>query len=107
MSWTAQPEEHYVRLTWEGTDLDAPAGLPGLVEEGKNYLLDLLSVTGFKNPSALEKLAEEHKASGQSFILVVAKSQLSKFSDEAPVVPTWQEALDFLEMEEIERQLGF
>lgn len=64
------------------------------------------SATAIVHAEALVHLVEQHRAGGHSLIAVVDESLLDAFEEGFPVVPTLHEAEDFLEMEDIERQLG-
>jgi hypothetical protein len=43
----------------------------------------------------------------KSFVVVVGTMSVSKIPDDIATAPTLQEALDIVEMEEIERDLGY
>ena len=60
-----------------------------------------------KEISEFLKISKAHRASKQSFVIVSNKVKLEEISDELIVVPTMQEGYDIIEMEEIERDLGF
>lgn len=51
--------------------------------------------------------AKALKKNGMSFVLVKTGIDVDDFSEELNIVPTLQEAEDVLEMEAIERDLGF
>ena len=53
------------------------------------------------------KLSVQHKKNGTSFVLVCKGISVDDVPDELNVVPTFNEALDILEMDAIERDLGF
>nr|WP_321234303.1 ribonuclease Z [uncultured Psychroserpens sp.] len=53
------------------------------------------------------QLSNTHRGSKHSFVIVTNKANLNETPDEIVVVPTLQEAYDIIEMEEIERDLGF
>ena len=53
------------------------------------------------------QISNRHRASKHSFVIVAAEVYLDKVIDEIIIVPTLQEAFDIIEMEEIERDLGF
>jgi hypothetical protein len=59
-----------------------------------------------REPEGLAQLVAQHRAGGHSLIAVVPEALLDAFEEGFPVVPTLPEAEDFLEMEDIERQLG-
>ena len=53
------------------------------------------------------QLSNKHRKAKHSFVIVTNKANLSETPDEIVVVPTMQEAYDIIEMEDIERDLGF
>ena len=77
--------------------------------QGKNLVIDLMKYTHISLEELLEllPLSNEHRGNGNSFILVNAAVNPDDIPDELLVVPTLQEAKDIVEMEEIERDLGF
>lgn len=52
-------------------------------------------------------VANEHKQNGTSFVIVCNGIVIDEIPDEINVVPSLIEAIDLLEMEAIERDLGF
>ncbi|MBL4643121.1 MAG: hypothetical protein JKY44_05965 [Flavobacteriaceae bacterium] len=52
-------------------------------------------------------VANEHKNNGMSFVIICNGIDIDEISDEINIVPTILEAEDILEMEAIERDLGF
>ncbi len=52
-------------------------------------------------------ISEQHKANGKSFVLVAEGIDFNEVPEDVLVVPTLLEAHDMIEMEEIERDLGF
>jgi len=52
-------------------------------------------------------LSNKHRKSKKSFVLVASDINFNDVPDEMIVVPTLLEANDIIEMEEIERDLGF
>lgn len=52
-------------------------------------------------------LSNRHRKAKKSFVLVAADVDFNDVPDEMVVVPTLLEAQDIIEMEEIERDLGF
>jgi len=73
--------------------------------EDKNMIVDL-SAHPSADANAFIALSQEHTANKKSFVLVVHNADMDDF-EEIVVVPTLQEAHDIIEMEEIERDLGF
>ena len=53
------------------------------------------------------QLSNTHRKAKHSFVIVTEKANLNDIPDEIIVVPTLQEAYDIIEMEDIERDLGF
>lgn len=54
-----------------------------------------------------QTLHDMFKDCKKSFVIVVTGADFNELSEEITVVPTLQEAHDIIEMEEIERDLGF
>lgn len=52
-------------------------------------------------------LAQQKKKNGTSFVMINATVDVDDFPDHFNIVPTLQEAEDIIEMEAIERELGF
>ena len=63
--------------------------------------ISLMDIIEFLNISNI------HRGKKHSFVIVSAKANLDEVPDELVVVPTQQEAFDIIEMEEMERDLGF
>lgn len=79
---------------------------PNLFKD-KNIVIDLEDVS--LRPSQIipfEALAVLQKKQKKSFV-IVADIDFDEVSEEIMVVPTLQESYDIIEMEEIERDLGF
>jgi len=77
--------------------------------EKYNIIIDIsqhtsLSVSEINGFLPLSKL---HKNSKKSFVVVVSGVDVNAVSHKLTVVPTQLEAHDIIEMEEIERDLGF
>ena len=53
------------------------------------------------------KIAEQKKENGTSFVVLNSSVNADDFDENLNIVPTLQEAQDILEMENIERELGF
>jgi len=73
-----------------------------------NIILNLFSFTELGTDDMLEflNISNTHRAAGKSFVLVTDRVSYDELPEEISVVPTMQEAKDFIEMEEIERDLG-
>jgi hypothetical protein len=60
-----------------------------------------------KEVATFVPLAKQHKKNKKSFVLVVNDFDFNDAPNKLTVVPTKLEAHDIIEMEEIERDLGF
>lgn len=67
-------------------------------------LYDSLAV---KQINGFLKLSDIHKKNKKSFVVVAKNVNFTAISEKLTVVPTIQEAHDMIEMDEIERDLGF
>jgi hypothetical protein len=62
---------------------------------------------GLKGINTFLPLSKIHKKANKSFVIVAGDIDFNAVSDKLSVVPTLLEAHDTIEMEEIERDLGF
>lgn len=74
-----------------------------------NIIISLTSLNKINIEDIVEflQLSNTHRNNKQSFVIVSYKVDLDEVPDEIIVVPTIQEAHDIIEMEEMERDLGF
>lgn len=77
--------------------------------KGQNVVLNLLKYDSLELPELLQflKTSNLHRKTKQSFVIVNDAIDIDEVPFEMIVVPTLQEAADIIEMEEIERDLGF
>ena len=77
--------------------------------EGQNVIVELLKYENLSLDQLLLFLnvSNAHRATNQSFVIVNNAISPDELPDELSVVPTLQEAEDLIEMENIERELGF
>ena len=77
--------------------------------KNNNIIISLTTLGKISTEEIIEflQLSNTHRASKHSFIIVTNKVDLDGVPDEIIVVPTLQEAYDIIEMEEMERDLGF
>lgn len=77
--------------------------------KGRNVVIDLIKYTHITLDELLQllPLSTKHRARKNSFVIVNNSINPDDIPDEMIVVPTLQEAEDIIEMEEIERDLGF
>jgi hypothetical protein len=74
-----------------------------------NIIINLTSLKTLITQDVVEflNISNQHRKAKQSFVIVTDKIKLEDIPDELVIVPTMQEAYDIIEMEEIERDLGF
>lgn len=77
--------------------------------ENHNIVIKLSSLEKITLPSIIEflRVSNKHRTAKKSFVVVTDAINANETPDEIIVVPTLQEAFDIIEMEEIERDLGF
>lgn len=77
--------------------------------KGQNVVLNLLKYDSLSLPELLQflKTSNLHRKTKHSFVIVNDAIDIDEVPYELVVVPTLQEAEDIVEMEEIERDLGF
>ena len=75
----------------------------------QNLIIDLTHYGTIEKKQVLlfKPLSKNHKRNKKSFIVVVSATDFNAFTDDFIVVPSVLEAHDIIEMEEIERDLGF
>ena len=75
----------------------------------ENLILDFSDFKGVKTENILLFLqfAIDHRNNGMSFVIVSNEVEIDSIPQDINVVPTEAEARDLIEMEEIERDLGF
>lgn len=72
-----------------------------IVIDLQNYDLEASHLLGFLEISNL------HRNNGKSFVMVTDSVGIDELPEELVVVPTIQEAEDMIQMDEIQRDLGF
>lgn len=74
-----------------------------------NLIMNLVSLGKLTNQDIIEflEVSNRHRSSKHSFVIVSSKIDIDQAPEELVVVPTLQEAHDLIEMEEMERDLGF
>lgn len=77
--------------------------------EKQNIIIDLSSDPGLseKDLKLFLPLSKQQKKAKKSFVIVVSELDFNAVSDKLIVVPSLLEAHDIIEMDEIERDLGF
>lgn len=77
--------------------------------KNNNIVVNLTSLEKISLSEIVEflQISNTHRQAKHSFVIVTSRIELDDTPDEIVVVPTLQEAYDIIEMEEIERDLGF
>jgi hypothetical protein len=77
--------------------------------EKQNIIIDLKAYKTLtvKDVNSFLSLSKMHLKSKKSFVIVTQEIDFNAISDKLAVVRSLQEAHDIIEMEEIERDLGF
>ncbi|WP_346882481.1 ribonuclease Z [uncultured Algibacter sp.] len=70
-------------------------------------VLTQLNPLGVNDINEFLQISNTHREAKHSFVVVSSKIDLDIVPDDIIVVPTIQEAYDVIEMEDIERDLGF
>ncbi|HPF98238.1 MAG: ribonuclease Z [Mangrovimonas sp.] len=94
------------------------AKIPQLVEKiqqsyekfkNDNIIVNLSSLGKLKLEDIIEflEVSNKHRKAKHSFVIVASDFNFDDAPDEIVIVPTTQEAYDIIEMEEMERDLGF
>ena len=74
-----------------------------------NLILDFSNIINIDLNKILlfSQLSETHRNNNKSFVIVCQGIEFDKIPDEIVAVPTFKEAEDIIEIEDIERDLGF
>jgi len=74
-----------------------------------NLVINLTSLNEISIQNVIDflQISNTHRTAKHSFVIVTDKIKLDEVPDELVIVPTLTEAMDIIEMEEIERDLGF
>ena len=77
--------------------------------ENNNIIVNLTSLGNISKNDVVEflEISNQHRNSKHSFVLVSNNIDEDNIPDGLIIVPSLQEAFDIIEMEEIERDLGF
>ncbi|HWS60954.1 MAG TPA: hypothetical protein VN182_08500 [Flavobacterium sp.] len=77
--------------------------------EKQNIIIDIKAykTLSVKEINSFLPLSKLHKKAKKSFVIVTQEIDFNAISDKLAVVRSLQEAHDIIEMEEIERDLGF
>jgi len=77
--------------------------------KNNNIIVNLNTIKPISLEQIIEflRLSNQHRAAKHSFIIVNEGINVDKTPEEIVIVPTLQEAYDIIEMEDMERDLGF
>ena len=77
--------------------------------KNSNIILDISNYQKLKpkDLNGFVSFVKIQNANKKSFVIVISDFDFTKTSDKINIVPTIQEAFDVIEIEEIERDLGF
>lgn len=77
--------------------------------KNNNIIVNLNTIKQVSLEEIIEflRVSNQHRASKHSFVIVNEGINTDKTPEEILIVPTLQEAHDIIEMEDIERDLGF
>lgn len=69
--------------------------------------LSVLKEVTLENIVEFRDISNKHRGEKHSFVIVTDKARIDEMPEEIIVVPSLKEAYDVIEMEEMERDLGF
>jgi hypothetical protein len=77
--------------------------------KNNNIIVNITKLDDVKLPDIVEflQLSNKHRKAKHSFVIVSNSANLDEMPDEIIVVPSTKEAFDIIEMEDMERDLGF
>lgn len=107
-----EQKENYIYITSKSTDFGAffsDFELKYSEFEKKHLIIEISDDINISENdiSLFLKYAEQHQTNGTTFVVVKSNIDVDNFPEWFNIVPTLQEAEDVLEMEEIQRDLGF
>ncbi|HLU80877.1 MAG TPA: hypothetical protein VK010_02280 [Flavobacteriaceae bacterium] len=105
-------KENYLILEDEKDDVKSFASYLAFKHhelKDKNLVVNILKYNKLSLEELLVflKLSDKHRRGKKSFVIVNDSMDIEQIPNELMVVPTLQEAEDVIQMEEIERDLGF
>lgn len=108
---TIEKKDTYTLITPTEASLDAFLDVLNISDfEKENVLINFLNTfqVSIKQIDVFSEIAMAKKENGTSFIIITKEIEIDDLEDESlAVVPTLTEAEDTLEMDAIERDLGF
>ncbi|MGB3592121.1 MAG: ribonuclease Z [Nonlabens sp.] len=109
---TSTEKENYILIEDDRNDIKGFAGfLESIFSQfnNKNVVIDLSKYKTVELFDLLEylNLSNNHRGNKKSFVIINDALPAEDNPEELLIVPTLQEAEDIIQMEEIERDLGF
>ncbi len=110
---TTKNHDTFIEITSEKISYKAYVSLFKIEISSKyqknNIVVNLLNFNSFYLEDLLLflEISNLHRSNNKSFVVVNSAINPDSIPEEIVVVPTLQEAEDIIEMEEIERELGF
>ncbi len=105
-------QENILIITQESTNtIELVKKIDARYDEVKNdnIIVNLFSFENLTKSDLVEflQISKKHRQAKHSFVIVTNKISTDDLPEAIMTVPTLQEAFDIIEMEEIERDLGF
>lgn len=105
-------KENYLMIECETdslTDFSSELTKQHSTFKNENVVVDLIGFTEIKTDQLLAflEISNLHRKESKSFVLVNKAVGIDDLPEELVVVPTLQEAEDMIQMDEIQRDLGF
>jgi|SRR5690606_23338102 len=101
-------EDHvFIRCPYESVGNSEFESLENILEDvsGENIILHLVAARSFRQPTQLQKIIDRFIKQDRSFIVIGSFQLLEELDLTSAVASNENEALDILEMEEIERKI--
>ncbi len=97
----------FIRCPFESVGNSEFESLENILDDvsSENVILHLVAVRNFRQPIKLKKIIDHFVKKDQSFIVVSTLQLLEELELTSGTAATESEALDILEMEQIERQI--
>lgn len=110
MKYKLSSEPNFKKVSVQSTEnpVDLYNELDALIKDHfESHFIINVSGLNLKESYAkeIQRLLDKYRSAKRSVIFITSIEDLSFFDERSPVVPTLVEAIDFLEMEEIERKL--
>lgn len=97
----------FIRCPFESVGNSEFESLENILNDisNENVILHMVAVRNFRHPTQLKKIIDRFLKQEQSFIVIATLQLLEELELTSAVASNENEALDILEMEEIERKI--